>query len=86
LSRREDEDDVYASEDDKVFAGFSGTEDRDQLSLLGMRELDEYSAVKFNLRSSRRDKLRLHQERDILLAEVMEFVRKRVKPPHQFVV
>jgi hypothetical protein len=49
----------------------------------GMRELDEYSAVKFNLRSSQRDKLRLHQERDITIAEVKELVKKRVKPPRQ---
>jgi hypothetical protein len=46
--------------------------------------LDEYSAVKFNLRSSQRVKLRLHQERDILIAEVKELVKKRVKPPRRF--
>jgi hypothetical protein len=78
---RGDDDDDYASDDGEVFAGFSGTNDLDQLSILGMRDLDDYSAVKFNLRSSERERLRSHQERDILLAEVMEFVRKRVKPP-----
>jgi hypothetical protein len=52
--RRGDDDDDYASDDGKVFAGFSGTEDLDQLSILGMRDFDDYSAVKFNLRSSER--------------------------------
>jgi hypothetical protein len=49
-----------------------------------MHELDEYSVVKFNVRSSEREKLRLHQERDSILAEVMQLVKRRVKPLRHF--
>ena len=41
-------------------------------------------AVEFNPRSSQRDGRMLHQERDILIAEVKELVKRRVKPPRLF--
>ena len=49
-----------------------------------MKALDEYSAVKFNMRSSERGRLRLHQERDLILSEVMGLVRHRLRPPRHF--
>ena len=85
LSRRgEEDDDDYASDDEEVFAGLSYFEDQDHIPLLGMRELDEYSAVKFNVKSSARERLRQHQERDMILTEVMQLVKRRVKPPKHF--
>jgi hypothetical protein len=84
LSRRGDDDDDYASDDSEAFGGLPEANGPDQLLLLGMSELDEYSAIKFNLRSSQRDKLRLHQERDILIVEVKELVKKGVRPPRRY--
>jgi hypothetical protein len=49
-----------------------------------MRELDEYSVVKFNVKSSERERLRQHQERDSILDEVMQLVKRRVSPPNHF--
>jgi hypothetical protein len=49
-----------------------------------MKTLDEYSAVKFNVRSSERGRLRLHQERELILSEVMGLVKRRVQPPKHF--
>jgi hypothetical protein len=85
LSRRSDDDDNdYASDDEEVLAGFTCEDDEDQFILLGIGELDDYSAVKFSVRSSYREILKQHQEGDIIVLEVMSCIRRRVRPPPHF--
>jgi hypothetical protein len=86
LSRRgddDDDDDDYASDDEEVFAGFTCKDDEDQFTLLGMGELDDYSAVNFSVRSSYREILRQHQEGDIVMSEIMSCMKRKIRPSCQ---
>jgi hypothetical protein len=81
MSRRGDDDDDFAT-DDKEFAGF--IEGENKFLLYGMQEIDKYSAIKFNIRSSEKQRLLQHQDADAILREVKNFVRQRRAPPRNF--
>ena len=82
MSRRGDDDDDFAT-DDEEFAGFI-EEGENKLMLYGMQEIDEYSAIKFNIRSSEKRRLLQHQDADAILREVKNFVRQCKAPPRNF--
>ena len=82
MSRRGDDDDEYA-EDDEEFAFFQ--EGREcPLILLGMDGFDESSLVRLNADDKDVDRLKRKQNEDPILDEVKRFVRRRRRPPRSF--
>ena len=82
LSRRGDQDEDYASDDEKlegleVESDFSA----EKLTLLGMEDQDVETAVKYTCMSSYLKKLKAEQDADPIISNVKAYIKARRQPP-----